>query len=157
MAYSTTPTSTASITITQSGFTSSDVGITSKMSLHNIDHSTGCKKSTGLKRIKGTDNSNAGVLIFDTSSFGAGSACRAYLYIKNPNTTTKGTRKLNVYETNASGGLICELYEQDFLYIPVAGHNGTDILIHSDDDTWPFEYMIIYESADAGYIPGQEL
>ena len=157
MAYSTTPSSSVSITINQSGFTSSDVGITSKMSLHNIDHSTGCKKTTGLKRITGTDNSNAGVLIFDTSSFGGGSACRAFLYVNNPNDTTKGNRKLNIYETNTSGGLICELYEKDFLFIPVAGHNGTDIVIHSDDDTWPFEYMIIYESADAGYIPGQEL
>ena len=62
MAYSTTPTSSVSITINQSGFTSSDVGISSKMNLHNIDHSTGCKKSTGLKRVKGTDNSNAGIL-----------------------------------------------------------------------------------------------
>jgi hypothetical protein len=157
MAYSTTPSSSVSITINQSGFTSSDVGITSKMNLHNIDHSTGCKKSTGLKRIKGTDNSNAGVLLFDMSSFGAGSACRAYLYIKNPNTTTKGTRKFQVWETNVSGTMICELYEQDFLYLPVAGHNGCDITVHSDDDTWFLEYMIIYESADAGYIPGQEL
>ena len=45
----------------------------------------------------------------------------------------------------------------NFLYLPVAGHNGCDITVHSDDDTWPLEYMIIYESADAGYIPGQEL
>jgi hypothetical protein len=157
MAYSTTPSSTATLTVRQSGFTSSDVSVTSNMTLHNIDHSTGSKFSTGLKRITGTDNSNAGVLLFDTSSFGAGSAVRAYLYIKNPNTTTKGTRKFQVWETNVSGSMLGELYEQDFLYMPVAGHNGCDILVHSDDDTWPLEYMIIYESADAAYIPGQEL
>ena len=157
MAYSTTPSTTVGITINQSGYTSSDARVSSTMSLHNIDHATGSKFTTGLKRVTGTDNSNAGLLLFDMSSYGAASACRAYLYIKNPNTTTKGTRKFQVWETNVSGTMLCELYEGDFLYLPVAGHNGCDITVHSDDDAWPLEYMITYESADAGYIPGQEL
>ena len=161
MAYSTTPTASASLTISQSGYTSSDVSISSRMSLHDITHGAGCKRSTGLKRATGTDNSNAGILVFDTSSYSAASAAttrgRGYLYIKNPNTTTKGTRKFSVYETNVSGALLCELFEGDFIFMPVTLHDGCDITVESTDDTWPLEYMIIYEGADAGYIPGQEL
>ena len=161
MAYSTTPSATAVISITQSGYTSSDVSVSSRMRLQDISHAAGCKRSTGLKRVTGTDNSNAGILVFDTSSFSAASAAttrgRGYLYIKNPNTTTKGTRKFSVYETNVSGALLCELFEGDFIFMPVTLHDGADITVHSDDDTWPLEYMVMYEGADAGYIPGQEL
>ena len=157
MAYSTTPSTTAAITINSSGYTSSDAKVSSTMNLHNIDHSTGCKKTTGLKRITGTANGGDGVLLFDTSSFGGGSACRAYLYIKNPNTTTKGTRKFTVYETDDSNSILCELYEGDFMFLPVTLHDGSDITVESTDDTWPLEYMIIYEGADAAYLPGQEL
>ena len=161
MAYSTTPSASASLTISQSGYTSSDVAISSSMSLHDITHAAGCKKSTGLKRVVGTNNSAAGILIFDTSSFSAASAAgtrgRGYLYVKNPNTTTKGTRKFTIYETNVSGGLICELFEGDFLFLPVTAHDGCDITVLGTDDSHPLEYMVIYEGADAGYIPGQEL
>ena len=126
MAYSTNPTASASLTITQSGYTSSDVSISNRMQLHDITHAAGCKKSTGLKRIKGTDNSNNGILVFDTSSYSAASGAttrgRGYLYIANPNTTTKGTRKFSVYETNVSGGLLCELFEGDFIFMPVTLH-----------------------------------
>ena len=161
MAYSTTPTAAASITITTSGYTSSDVSVSNRMSLQDITHGAGCKRSTGLRRGTGTDNSNAGLLVFDTSSYSAASAAttrgRGYLYAANPNNTTKGTRKFSVYETNVSGALLCELFEGDFIFMPVTLHDGADITIHSDDDTWPLEYMVIYEGADAGYIPGQEL
>tara|TARA_R100001443_G_scaffold28962_1_gene42220 strand:- start:3988 stop:4473 length:486 start_codon:yes stop_codon:yes gene_type:complete len=161
MAYSTTPSASASVSITQSGYTSSDVTITNRMTLHDITHAAGCKRSTGLKRVLGTNNSNAGILIFDTSSYSAASAAttrgRGYLYISNPNTTTKGTRKFSVHETDVSGALLCELYEGDFLFLPVTLHDGADITVLSSDDTFPLEYMIIYEGADAGYIPGQEL
>jgi hypothetical protein len=161
MAYSTTPTANASISITQSGYTSSDVTISNRMPLNDITHAAGCKRSTGLKRALGTNNSNAGILIFDTSSYSAASAAttrgRGYLYISNPNNTTPGTRVFEVYETNASGSLIAELYEGDFMFLPVTLHDGCDILVKGSDDTHPIEYMIIYEGADAGYIPGQEL
>lgn len=161
MAYSTTPTAQATISIATTGYTSSDVSISSRMTLHDITHAAGCKKSTGLKRIYGTANGGDGVLLFDTSSFSAASAAatrgRGYLYISNPNTTTKGTRKFSVYETDDSGALICELFEGDFIFMPVTLHDGCDITVESTDDTWPLEYMIIYEGADAGYIPGQEL
>jgi len=161
MAYSSTPTASASLTISQSGYTSSDVSINSSMSLQDITHAAGCKRSTGLKRIVGTANGGDGVLIFDTSSYSAASAAttrgRGYLYVKNPNTTTKGTRKFSIYETDDSGALICELFEGDFLFLPVTLHDGCDITVESTDDTWPLEYMVIYEGADAGYIPGQEL
>ena len=161
MAYSTNPTASAVLSINQSGYTSSDVSISNRMQLHDITHAAGCKRSTGLKRVTGTDNSNAGLLIFDTSSYSAASAAttrgRGYLYIANPNVTTKGTRKFSVYETDDSGSLICELFEGDFMFIPVTLHDGCDITVESTDDTWPLEYMIIYEGADAAYIPGQEL
>ena len=158
MAYSTTPSSSATITINSSGYTSSDVSISSKMSLHNIDHATGCKKTTGLKRARGAYNSDAGIVVFDESSHDGSAATRAYLYIKNPNTTTKGTRKFTIYvNTKNSATLLCELYEGDFIYTPLAGNNGADILVHASDDTWFFEYMLIYENVAAAYIPGQEL
>tara|TARA_R100000458_G_C8269723_1_gene244482 strand:- start:21 stop:506 length:486 start_codon:yes stop_codon:yes gene_type:complete len=161
MAYSTTPTASAAITISQSGYTSSDVAISNRMSLQDITHAAGCKRSTGLKRIKGTNNSGAGVLVFDTDSYSAASAAttrgRGYLYIANPNTTTKGTRKFEIYETDKDQNMICELFEGDFLFLPVTLHDGCDITVLSSDDTWPLEYMVIYEGADAGYIPGQEL
>tara|TARA_Y100000592_G_scaffold52928_2_gene83601 strand:+ start:1433 stop:1918 length:486 start_codon:yes stop_codon:yes gene_type:complete len=161
MAYSTTPTATASLTISTSGYTSSDVSVSNRMQLHDITHGAGCKRSTGLKRVLGTNNSNAGILVFDTSSYTAASASatrgRGYLYIANPNTTTKGTRKFSIYETDVSGALLCELFEGDFIYMPVTLHDGADITVLSTDDTWPLEYMVIYEGADAGYIPGQEL
>lgn len=161
MAYSTTPSASASLTISQSGYTSSDVSISSSMSLQDITHAAGCKRSTGLKRVVGTANSGAGILVFDTSSFSAASAAttrgRGYVYIKNPNTTTKGTRKFEVYETDKDQNLLCELFEGDFMFLPVTLHDGCDITVLSTDDTWPLEYMVIYEGADAGYIPGQEL
>ena len=158
MAYSTTPSSSVSVTINQSGYTSSDVTVTSSMNLHNIDHSTGCKKTTGLKRQKGALNSSAGVVIYDEDQYDGSASTRAYLYIKNPNTTTKGTRKFTVYvNTLNAATLLCELYEGDFLYTPLAGNNGADILVHATDDSWFFEYMIVYENAAAAYIPGQEL
>ena len=50
-----------------------------------------------------------------------------------------------------------ELYEGDFLYTPLAGNNGADIFVLGTDDTHFFEYMLVYENAAAGYIPGQEL
>lgn len=161
MAYSTTPTGTVSLNINTAGYTSSDVGVSARMSLHDITHGAGCKRSTGLKRVLGTNNSGAGILVFDTSSFSAASAAttrgRGYLYIKNPNTTTKGTRKFEVYETDKDQNLLCELFEGDFLFLPVTLHDGCDITVLGTDDTHPLEYMIIYEGADAGYIPGQEL
>ena len=52
MAYSTTPSSSATLTLNLSGFTSSDPSVNTRMSLHNIDHTTGCKKTTGLKELK---------------------------------------------------------------------------------------------------------
>ena len=161
MAYSSTPTASASLSITQSGYTSSDISITKRMSLHDITHAAAPKRSTGLKRVTGTLNGGDGLLIFDTSSYSAASGAttrgRGYLYICNPNTTTKGTRKFSVYETDDSGALICELFEGDFLFLPVTLHDGCDITVESTDDSWPLEYMIMYEGADAGYIPGQEL
>ena len=161
MAYSTTPTAKATLTLTTSGMSSSDTSINQTMNLHDIAHTLGCKRTTGLKRANGTNNSSAGILIFDTSSYSAATAAttrgRGYLYIHNPNTTTKGTRKFQVFETNASGALLCELFEGDFMFLPVTLHDGADILVLSSDDTWPIEYMIIYEGADAAYIPGQEL
>ena len=161
MAYSTTPTAKATLTLTTSGMSSSDTSINTTMDLHDVAHKLGCTRSTGLKRANGTDNSNAGILVFDTSSYSAATAAttrgRGYLYIHNPNTTTKGTRKFSVYETNVSGALLCELFEGDFIFMPVTLHDGADITVHSDNDAWPLEYMIIYEGADAAYIPGQEL
>ena len=102
MAYSKTPTAKASITITTSGMTSSDTAISASMNLTDVAHALGCTKTTGLKRATGTANSGDGLLIFDTSSFGGGSACRAFLYVNNPNDTTKGNRKLNIHETNTN-------------------------------------------------------
>ena len=158
MAYSTTPSSSATITINSSGYTSSDVSISSKMSLHNIDHATGCKKTTGLKRQNGALNGSAGIVIYDEDQYDGSASTRAYLYIKNPNTTTKGTRKFTIYvNTKNAATLLCELYEGDFIYTPLAGNNGADILVHSSDDSWFFEYMLIYENVAAAYIPGQEL
>ena len=158
MAYSTTPSTTVAITINSSGYTSSDAKVSSTMNLHNIDHSTGCKKTTGLKRAKGAYNSDAGVVVFNEDSHDGSAATRAFLYIKNPNVTTKGTRKFTIYvNTKASATLLCELYEGDFLYTPLAGNNGADILVHSSDDSWFFEYMLVYENVAAAYIPGQEL
>ena len=158
MAYSTTPSSSVSLTINSSGFTSSDAVVTSRMSLHQIDHSTGCKKTTCLKRINGANNSGAGVRIFDEDQFDGSAATRAYLYIKNPNTTTKGTRKFTIYVNTVNAAtLLAELYEGDFLYTPLAGNNGADIFVLGTDDTHFFEYMLVYENAAAGYIPGQEL
>jgi len=161
MAYSSTPSAGATLTISQSGYTSSDVSISSNMSLQDITHAAGCKRSTGLKRVVGTLNGGAGILVFDTSSFSAASAAttrgRGYLYVKNPNTTTKGTRKFEIYETDKDQNMICELFEGDFLFLPVTLHDGCDITVLGTDDTHPLEYMIIYEGADAGYIPGQEL
>ena len=161
MAYSTSPSATATISISCSGYTSSDVNLHSSMALHDIVHRLGCTKTTGLKRINGTANGSDGLLIFDSSSYSAASGAttrgRGYLYIKNPNTTTKGTRKFSVYETDDSGALLCELYEGDFIFMPVTLHDGADITVESTDDTWPLEYMIIYEGVDAAYIPGQEL
>ena len=49
------------------------------------------------------------------------------------------------------------MFEGDFIFMPVTLHDGAEITVESTDDTWPLEYMITYESADAGYIPGQEL
>tara|TARA_R110000744_G_scaffold100614_1_gene194099 strand:+ start:154 stop:639 length:486 start_codon:yes stop_codon:yes gene_type:complete len=161
MAYSSTPSASASLSISQSGYTSSDISISNRMQLHDITHAAGCKRSTGLKRVLGTANGGDGILIFDSSSYSAASAAttrgRGYLYISNPNTTTKGTRKFSVYETDDSGALLFELFEGDFAFFPVTLHDGADITVESTDDTWPLEYMIMYEGADAGYIPGQEL
>jgi hypothetical protein len=161
MAYSKTPTAKASITITTSGMTSSDTAISASMNLTDVAHVLGCTKTTGLKRATGTANSGDGLLIFDTSSYSAASGAttrgRGYLYIHNPNTTTKGTRKFTVYETDDSNSILCELYEGDFLFMPVTLHDGSDITVESTDDSWPLEYMIIYEGTDAAYIPGQEL
>ena len=68
MAYSSTPTASASLSITQSGYTSSDISITKRMSLHDITHAAAPKRSTGLKRVTGTLNCGDGLLIFDTSA-----------------------------------------------------------------------------------------
>jgi len=43
------------------------------------------------------------------------------------------------------------------LYTPLAGNNGADIFVLGTDDAHFFEYMLVYENAAAGYIPGQEL
>ena len=161
MAYSTTPTAKATLTLTTSGMSSSDTSINQTMNLHDIAHTLGCKRTTGLKRANGTNNSGAGILIFDTSSYSAATAAttrgRGYLYIHNPKTTTKGTRKFQVFETDKDQNLLCELFEGDFMFLPVTLHDGCDITVLSTDDSWPVEYMIIYEGADAAYIPGQEL
>jgi hypothetical protein len=123
-----------------------------------IDHRTGCKKTTGLKRAKGALNGSAGVVVFDESAMDGSASTRAYIYIRNAEETTKGTRKFTVYvNTKSASTLLCELYEGDFLYTPLAGNNGADILVYATDDTWFFEYMLVYENAAAAHIPGQEL
>ena len=60
MAYSTTPTAKATLTLTTSGMSSSDTSINQTMNLHDIAHTLGCKRTTGLKRANGTNNSAAG-------------------------------------------------------------------------------------------------
>ena len=74
MAYSTTPTAKATLTLTTSGMSSSDTSINTTMDLHDVAHKLGCTRSTGLKRANGTDNSNAGILVFDTDSYSAATA-----------------------------------------------------------------------------------
>ena len=63
MAYSTTPKTTATISINSTGLTSDNINISQTFALTAIDNVTGLKNTTGVRRIEAC---NSGVIVFDS-------------------------------------------------------------------------------------------
>ena len=136
MAYSTTPTTNATVSIQSSGMSSDTISISQTFELTAIDNITSVKNSTGVRRIEGA---NGGVVIFDADKHGAADAT-AWLWCHNPNTTTNGSVYITLTATNASveSCIIGKLWEGKSCLIPLQGHTGaSDITVTTGNAAEP--------------------
>ena len=148
MAYSTDPTTRATITISSTGMSSDTISISQTFDLVAIDNVTSLKNSTGVRRIEGA---NGGVVIFDADKHGAADAV-AWLWCHNPNTTTNGSVYVTITATNASAEscVVGKIWEGKSCLIPLQGHTGaSDITVTTANSADFVEYCIFAETVDA--------
>jgi hypothetical protein len=148
MAYSTTPKTTATITLNSTGLTSDNINISQTFELTAIDNVTGLKNTTGVRRIEAA---NGGVVIFDADLHGDADAA-AWIWIHNPNTTTNGSVYVTITATNASAqaAVVGKLWEGKSCLIPIQGHTAaSDITVTTANAADFVEYCIFAETVDA--------
>ena len=149
MAYSTTPTTKATISITSTGLTSDNINISQTFELTAIDNVTGLKNTTGVRRIEAA---NGGVVVFDADLHG-GSDAAAWIWIHNPNTTTNGSVYITItasnHESTPEHCVIGKLWEGKSCLIPIQGHtNASDIKVTTANAADFVEYCIFAETVD---------
>ena len=123
MAYSTTPTTNATISIKSSGMSSDTMNMSQTFELVALDNITSLKNTTGVRRIEGA---NSGVTIYDSSAYGDPDHM-VWIWIHNPNTTTNGSVYVLIelvnHETTPENCTLGKLFEGKSCLIPILGGN----------------------------------
>jgi hypothetical protein len=147
MAYSTTPTTKATITITSNGLTSEAINVSQTFELTAIDNVTGLKNSTGIRRQKGF---NSGVVVYDADKHGA-AANQGWIWVHNPNTSTNGSVYITITATDNAGNAVVvgKIFEGKSCLIPLEGHTGASDITLTTANAGDFvEYCVFAETVD---------
>lgn len=147
MAYSTTPTTKVTISISSNGLTSEAINVSQTFELTAIDNITGLKNSTGIRRQKGF---NSGVVVYDASEHGA-AANQGWIWVHNPNTSTNGSVYITITATDNAGNAVVvgKIFEGKSCFIPLEGHTGAaDITLTTANAADFVEYCVFAETVD---------
>ena len=147
MAYSTTPTTKVTISISSNGLTSEAINVSQTFELTAIDNVTGLKNSTGIRRQKGF---NSGVVVYDADEHGA-AANQGWLWVHNPNTSTNGSVYITITATDNAGNavIVGKIFEGKSCLIPLEGHTGASDITLTTANAGDFvEYCVFAETVD---------
>ena len=154
MAYSTTPTTKATIGLTSNGLTSEAINVSQTFELTALDNVTALKNSTGIRRIEGA---NSGITIYDSSTYGDPDH-QVWVWIHNPNTTTNGSVYVNIglvnHQSTPEDCTMGRLWEGKSCFFPILGGNSggnddmSDVVVTTANATDVVEYCVFAERMD---------
>tara|TARA_R100001594_G_scaffold27919_3_gene52999 strand:- start:28150 stop:28605 length:456 start_codon:yes stop_codon:yes gene_type:complete len=151
MAYSTTPETKVTISVSESGMSSSPTSINSTQTLYAIDNRTKITKSTGVRVHKAL---NGGVVVFTEASMGDGSNAQAWLYVK---VLDKNTSDTNYCLVTVASSPLGRIYKGQAAFIPLLCEGGSNITFTTDAAATEVEWCVWYEKADDAFITSAAL
>ena len=155
MAYSTTPTTKATVSINSNGLTSESINVSQTFELTALDNVTALKNSTGIRRIEGA---NSGITIYDSSSYGDPEH-QVWVFVHNPNTSTNGSVYIEIglqnHQSSVENCTIGRLWEGKSCLFPILGGNNgsanndlSDVIVTTTNATDVVEYCVFAERMD---------